>query len=107
VLPRKALRSEKFDAVLNATPIGMHPHPAVSPLTAAELHCRVVMDLIYRPQRTALLKLAAQKRIATISGVDMFVAQGAAQWEMWTRTNAPVAKMRAAVLAALQSEARQ
>jgi 3-dehydroquinate dehydratase / shikimate dehydrogenase len=104
-VPRKALRTEKFDAILNATPIGMHPHPGVSPLTAAELHCRVVMDLIYRPQRTALLKLAAQKRIATISGVDMFVAQGVAQWEMWTRKTAPVAKMRAAVLAALQSEA--
>jgi 3-dehydroquinate dehydratase/shikimate dehydrogenase len=102
--PRKALRTEKFDAILNATPIGMHPHPGVSPLTAAELHCRVVMDLIYRPRRTALLKLAAQKRIATISGVDMFVAQGVAQWEMWTRKTAPVAKMRAAVLAALQSE---
>ena len=65
------------------------------------------MDLIYRPQRTALLKLAAQKRLATISGVEMFVAQGVAQWEMWTRKNAPVAKMRAAVLAALQSEARR
>ncbi len=106
-LPRNALRTEKFDAILNATPIGMYPHPGVSPLTAAELHCRVVMDLIYRPQRTALLKLAAQKRIATISGLDMFVAQGVAQWEMWTRKTAPVAKMRAAVLAALQSEARR
>jgi 3-dehydroquinate dehydratase / shikimate dehydrogenase len=106
-LPRKALRSERFDAMLNATPIGMHPHAAVSPLTAAELHCRVVMDLIYRPQRTALLKIAAQKHMATVSGVDMFVAQGVAQWEMWIRKTAPVAKMRAAVLAALRSEARQ
>jgi 3-dehydroquinate dehydratase/shikimate dehydrogenase len=106
-LPRKALRTEKFDAILNATPIGMHPHHGVSPLTAAELHCRVVMDLIYRPQRTALLKLATQKRITTISGVDMFVAQGAAQWEMWTHKTAPVAKIRAAVLGALQAEARQ
>jgi 3-dehydroquinate dehydratase / shikimate dehydrogenase len=106
-LPRKALRSERFDAILNATPIGMHPRAAVSPLTAAELHCRVVMDLIYRPQRTALLKIAAQKRISTISGVDMFVAQGVAQWEMWTRKIAPVARMRAAVLTALQSEARR
>ena len=106
-LPRKSLRTEKFDAILNATPIGMYPHPAVSPLTAAELHCRVVMDLIYRPQRTTLLKLAAQKRVTTISGVDMFVAQGAAQWEVWTRKTAPVSEMRAAVLAALQAEARQ
>jgi shikimate 5-dehydrogenase len=106
-LPRKALRTEKFDAILNATPIGMHPHAAVSPLTAAELHCRVVMDLIYRPERTTLLKIAAQKHMTTLSGVDMFVAQGVAQWEMWTRKTAPVAKMRAAVLAALGAEPRQ
>ncbi|HJX96578.1 MAG TPA: type I 3-dehydroquinate dehydratase, partial [Candidatus Acidoferrum sp.] len=31
VVPRRALRSESFDAILNATPIGMHPHDRISP----------------------------------------------------------------------------
>ncbi len=62
------------------------------------------MDLIYRPQRTQLLKLAAQKRIATVSGVEMFLAQGIAQWEIWTGKRAPEASMRRAVLAALRAE---
>ncbi len=104
VVPRRALRAEFFDAILNATPVGMHPHGGISPLAPGELHCRVVMDLIYRPQRTQLLKLAAKKGIATISGVEMFLAQGIAQWEIWTQKRAPEAPMRRAVLSALRAE---
>jgi 3-dehydroquinate dehydratase/shikimate dehydrogenase len=104
VLPRRALRSESFDAILNATPIGMHPHDRVSPLSPRELNCRVVMDLINRPQMTRLLNLAARKGITTISGVEMFVPQGVAQWELWTGQRAPESLMRKAVLRALRAE---
>src|SRR6266481_3354651 len=103
-LPRRALRTEFFDAILNCTPVGMHPQAAISPLAPRELNCRVVMDLIYRPQRTQLLRIAARKSIATVSGVEMFLAQGIAQWEIWTEHHAPEAAMRAAVLGALRSE---
>src|SRR2546428_8481874 len=104
LVPRGALRTEFFDAILNATPVGMHPHDGISPLAPGELHCRLVMDLIYRPQRTRLLKLAAQKGIATVSGVEMFLAQGVAQWEIWVEKRAPEAAMRHAVLTALRAE---
>ena len=103
-LPRRALRTEFFDAILNCTPVGMHPQAAISPLASRELNCRIVMDLIYRPQRTQLLRLAARKGITTVSGVEMFLAQGIAQWEIWTEHRAPEAAMRAAVLGALRSE---
>jgi 3-dehydroquinate dehydratase/shikimate dehydrogenase len=106
-LPRRALRTEFFDAVLNATPVGMYPGDTISPLEPRELHCRIVMDLIYRPQKTQLLKLAARKGIATVSGVEMFLAQGIAQWEIWTKQRAPQAVMRRAVLAALRAEELQ
>ena len=43
---------EFFDAIVNATPVGMHPHIDVSPLAANELNCRLVFDTIYRPRRT-------------------------------------------------------
>ncbi len=102
VIPRRALRTESFDAILNATPIGMYPHEGISPLSARELQCRIVMDLIYRPERTKLLKIAAQKGIATVSGVNMFLAQGFAQWEIWTGKRAPEAAMHRAVLSALR-----
>jgi 3-dehydroquinate dehydratase/shikimate dehydrogenase len=104
VLPRRTLRSESFDAILNTTPIGMYPHDRVSPLSPRELNCRVVMDLINRPQRTRLLKLAAHKGLVTISGVEMFVPQGVAQWELWTGQRAPESLMRKAVLRALRAE---
>ncbi len=106
VVPRRALKTEHFDAILNATPVGMHPGTGVSPLEPSELHCRIVMDLIYRPERTQLLKLAAQKRIATVSGVEMFLAQGIAQWELWMKRRAPERAMRRAVLSALREEER-
>jgi shikimate 5-dehydrogenase len=103
-LPRRALRSENFDAILNSTPIGMHPHDAVSPLSSRELNCRLVMDLINRPEKTQLLKLAARKGITTVPGIEMFVPQGVAQWEMWTGQRAPESLMRQAVLRALRAE---
>jgi 3-dehydroquinate dehydratase / shikimate dehydrogenase len=106
VIPRRALRSESFDAILNATPVGMYPHAAISPLKASELHCRIVMDLIYRPERTQLLQLAAKKGITTVSGVEMFLAQGIAQWELWMKRRAPAAAMRRAVVTALRKENR-
>jgi shikimate 5-dehydrogenase len=101
---RRALRSEKFEAIINATPVGMHPHSKISPLSARELNCRIVMDLIYRPLDTELLKIARKKGITTVSGVEMFLAQGFAQWELWTGQSAPEAAMRRAVLQSLRAE---
>jgi 3-dehydroquinate dehydratase/shikimate dehydrogenase len=103
-LGRRALRSEKFEAIINATPVGMYPHSKISPLSGWELNCRIVMDLIYRPLDTELLKIARKKGITTVSGVDMFLAQGFAQWELWTGKSAPEAAMRRAVLQSLRAE---
>jgi 3-dehydroquinate dehydratase/shikimate dehydrogenase len=104
VIERRSLKTTKVDALVNATPVGMYPKSKVSPLTASELNCSLVMDLIYRPLRTKLLQTAASRVIATASGVEMFVAQGVAQWEMWMGRRAPEAAMRQAVVGALQSE---
>jgi len=103
-LGRRALGSEKFEVIINATPVGMYPHSKISPLSARELNCRIVMDLIYRPQDTELLKIARKKGIGTVSGVEMFLAQGFAQWELWIGENAPEAAMRRAVLQSLHAE---
>jgi 3-dehydroquinate dehydratase/shikimate dehydrogenase len=106
-IPRRALRSARFDAIVNATPVGMYPHPDASPLLPTELNCRVVFDLIYRPRNTQLLQLAAQRGIETISGLEMFLAQGAAQFEIFTGLRPPVAAMRHAVEAVLQREEKE
>ena len=101
---RRRLGREFFDAIVNCTPVGMHPHPGRSPLRADELNCRLVFETVYRPMRTRLLQLAERRGIETVSGMEMFIAQGVAQWELWTESRAPVAKMRKAVLGALRKE---
>jgi 3-dehydroquinate dehydratase/shikimate dehydrogenase len=101
---RESLRKEYFDAIVNATPLGMHPLTDRSPLEARELNCRLVFDTIYRPRETKLLQLAKRRGIETVSGVEMFVAQGIAQWEIWTGERAPEKIMRRAVMDALVRE---
>ena len=86
---RAELHRRKFDVIVNATPLGMSPNPEISPLAASELNCSIVFDLIYRPLRTKLLEIAASKGLQTISGVEMFLAQGIAQWEWWMKEKAP------------------
>lgn len=102
-IDRSQLRHAFFDVLVNCTPVGMYPGGG-SPLESRELNCRVVMDLVYRPRKTELLRRAERRGIKTISGVEMFLAQGVAQWEMWTGERAPEAAMRRAVLAALEEE---
>ena len=53
-IARKQLRGEFFDAIVNATPLGMHPNTQQSPLDEKELNCRLVFDTIYRPRQTQL-----------------------------------------------------
>jgi 3-dehydroquinate dehydratase/shikimate dehydrogenase len=106
-IARKHLRTEFFDAIVNATPVGMYPAAGQSPLEARELNCRLLFDTIYRPRATKLMQLAARRGIETVSGVEMFVAQGTAQWEIWTGQRAPEKVMRAAVVAALKREEKQ
>ncbi len=103
VVARADLAHEFFDAIVNCTPVGMHPRGG-SPLGGAELNCRIVMDMVYRPRETELLQLARRKGIEIISGVEMFLAQGFAQYEIWTGERAPESAMRRAVVSALDRE---
>jgi shikimate 5-dehydrogenase len=103
VVTRTDLAHEFFDVIVNCTPIGMHPNGG-SPLTSAELNCRIVMDMVYRPRETEFLRIARRKGLETISGVEMFLAQGFAQYEIWTGERAPEGAMRRAVISALDHE---
>lgn len=94
------LRRESFDAIVNCTPVGMDSCPGV-PVPMNELNCRLLMDMIYRPSDTEMLRRARRRNIETISGLEMFLAQGFAQYEIWTGERAPEPAMRRAVVAAL------
>lgn len=97
---RADLKKLDFDAIINATPIGMG-NPKVSPLEPEEIRARVVFDMVYNPVETKLIKLAKAKGIATIPGLEMFVQQGARQFEIWSGKPAPMEEMRGVVMKAL------
>ncbi|MFA9477510.1 type I 3-dehydroquinate dehydratase [Phycisphaerales bacterium AB-hyl4] len=82
------------DVYINCTPIGMHPKVDASPLGDANAIAdwgptTVVFDTIYNPARTRLLAQAETLGCITVSGIEMFVRQGAAQFELWTGRPAP------------------
>ena len=104
VIARRHLSAACFELIVNATPVGMHPNGGHSPLLPNELNAAFVMDLIYRPMRTQLLRIAAKKGSRVISGVEMFLAQGFAQWQHFTGQKPPEAAMRRAVLKKLRDD---
>jgi 3-dehydroquinate dehydratase/shikimate dehydrogenase len=85
------------DALINATPVGMAPHTDGIPVDLARLRVRVVFDLVYYPTETRLLHEARGRGLITISGLEMLVAQGARQFEIWTGQTAPRALMEQAL----------
>ena len=89
------------DTVINATPVGMPPHTESSPIDLARLRTRVVFDMVYYPLETRFLSDARGRGLVTISGIEMLVAQGARQFEIWTGQSAPRALMEQAVRQAI------
>ena len=84
------------DAVINATPVGMYPYVDSAPLDLARLRVRVVFDMVYYPLATRLISQARGRGLITIPGLEMLVAQGARQFEIWTGLTAPRALMEQA-----------
>lgn len=91
------LAAEYFDVLVQATSVGMLPD-AEGNLFPGRIPADVVFDLVYNPVETALLKHARADKKVTISGVEMFVEQAAAQFRIWTGMEAPRDVMRSAVL---------
>jgi len=95
---------ENFQAevLVNTTSVGMAPASELIPFPPTLIKpSMVVMDIVYNPLRTKLLEAAEKCGAVTIDGLEMFIAQGALQFEMWTGQKAPLKVMRQAVLNAL------
>lgn len=84
--------------IVNATPVGMHPHVDETPIDPINLTRQVlVFDTVYNPEQTLLVKDARERGCKTVTGVDMFVRQAALQFELFTGASAPEPLMRAEV----------
>jgi len=90
------------DLLINSTPVGMFPRTDETPLPGDSIDYRYVFDMVYNPIETQLMR-EVRSKATVISGVDMFVAQAARQFELWTGLEAPRDLMESIVVERLSA----
>jgi len=90
-------QKEPADILINATSVGMSPLPEETPIDTDFLESSMtVMDIVYNPLETKLLKEAKKRGCATVDGLEMLVRQGAKALDIWLGIEAPLNVMRKA-----------
>lgn len=89
--------------IINATPVGMGPDGEL-PLDPSLLSSdQVVVDIVYEPIETPLLRAARAVGATVVDGVGMLVHQAGAAVTIWTDRAAPIAAMGEAARRALEA----
>ena len=89
------------DVLVNATSVGMESDE--TPVGAELLHADLaVLDAVYTPLETRLLRDAAAAGAETVDGAWMLLFQGVEAFELWTGQDAPVDAMNEALRAGLE-----
>jgi shikimate dehydrogenase len=102
--PEAEIGRLEADALINTTPLGMVPDTGRTPLEKHLLsRFPCVMDMIYNPPRTRLLREAEAAGCAVRSGLGMFIHQGAEQIRLWTGMEPPRERMRQVVMERLEA----
>ena len=76
----------QYHTIVNTTSLGMSPNvDDMAPVCTDALNeNHLVVDLIYNPMETKLIRLAKEKGAQTASGLGMFIYQGVLAFEKWT-----------------------
>ena len=78
-------RHQDAAVIVNATPVGMYPNTAASPVDLRQFpRCEGVLDLIYNPARTALLQQAETLGIPHLGGLYMLAEQARCAAQLFT-----------------------
>jgi 3-dehydroquinate dehydratase / shikimate dehydrogenase len=101
---KEALAKTPFDVIINATPVGMAGNKTPS-IIEGEINAKLVFDLVYNPLETPLIHQARKQGIPFITGIEMFIQQGARQFEIFTGKPAPEEEMFRVVLHSLRQQA--
>ena len=76
----------KPDIIINCTSVGMSPDFSDTPLPDYPFHSRqILVDTIYNPLKTQLMKDAENGGAKVINGMDMFIYQGLASLDLWLK----------------------
>jgi 3-dehydroquinate dehydratase/shikimate dehydrogenase len=87
--------AEYADILINCTPVGMTPNMDETPFQDHWLReGMIVFDTIYTPENTLLIKQAKARGCTTVTGVEMFIRQAAAQFELYTGKPALLEELR-------------
>jgi len=101
-IPQEALAQCTAAILVNTSPVGMTPDVDGIPIRPDLLsRFGLVMDIVYQPLETRLLREAGQRGAARIDGLQMLIHQATAQFKLWTGREAPVEVMAQAAYAAL------
>jgi 3-dehydroquinate dehydratase/shikimate dehydrogenase len=100
-LQREQLDTKYFDAVVHATPLGMFPN-VDDCFFNGRIPADVVLDMVYNPLETVLVKHAREQKKVVVTGLEMFIEQAVRQFEIWTGEAAPRAVMEKAAAEALE-----
>jgi 3-dehydroquinate dehydratase/shikimate dehydrogenase len=92
----KDAQRQSYDVLIHATPVGMHPGTNQC-LFEGRAPAKIVLDMVYNPRETALLKRAKQDGCIVIPGSEMLLEQALRQFEIWTGEPAPRSVMQAAL----------
>jgi len=91
------LSDESFDLIVNSTSVGLRPNePAPIDLSRVR-RPQAVLDLVYRPDETALVREARAQGISAADGGEMLVRQGAEAFALWWNRAAPLEVMLGAL----------
>lgn len=76
--------------LIQCTPVGMYPHVEACPPIPTEFlgPDHLVVDLIYNPSQTELLRRARNQGALTLNGADMLRLQADRAWEIWSAAGA-------------------
>lgn len=86
------------DIVVNTTSVGLTPGDETRLLDVEVLPASaLVMDMIFNPPLTPLLRAAREHGCAILNGLSMLLYQGTLALELWTGQRAPEQVMRAAL----------
>jgi shikimate dehydrogenase len=98
--PLDALAGTPHDVLVNATSVGLGAED-VSPVDAAALSPgSLVMDTVYEPERTRLLRDAEARGARPLGGKWMLVYQASEQIQLWTGQEPPIETLSSAFDAA-------
>lgn len=100
---------DRAELIVNCTSLGLSPAVEGCPVKDDTVFRseQVVVDLIYTPLQTRLLALAAKSGARTISGLEMFLHQGARSFELWLGRPMPVDAVRPFIVSELEQQQRE